>query len=307
MPVTQRGTRMTRRFTRRVSVDVFRERARLRVCETVDNGVVAIVGAMCCAPLGSRAALDPRDAARGTFAIVFGICGSRLSANANQCASASRPPRQRREPEAVREASASAGFVRSASLGARRLRRERHAMPNASVSDQSMCPSHACTSVPGTARHVASTSDVPSARWIGMPSTLMNSGASRKPPLLPSRPETNPTTPTTATTRNVVTRASRARDRCVRVGAPRRRQRADAGCAAEREHHDVGDDDERAAGYPARQQRADDRRGKADRQSDAHDASVDVARARVRRDSRATSTESSREAVMRSRRSRERR
>ena len=65
------------------------------------------------------------------------------------------------------------------------------ARPNARVSDQSMWPSQACTIVPGTASAAASASDVPSARRTGMCNTFMNSGARRKPPLLPSRPETN--------------------------------------------------------------------------------------------------------------------
>jgi len=50
----------------------------------------------------------------------------------------------------------------------------------------------------------------------------------------------------------------------------------------EREHDDVGRDDQRSAGDPAREEGAGDRHRKPDRQADTQHAPVDISRARVR-------------------------
>src|SRR5687768_1384020 len=56
-----------------------------------------------------------------------------------------------------------------------------------------MWPRAACTTVPGTASTQATARELASADLIGRRSTARYSGASRKPPLLASRPDSNPT------------------------------------------------------------------------------------------------------------------
>ena len=221
----------------------------------------------------------------------------------DQCANASSPPASVVSPTPY--ASVSERCLRAQReprAGARRRRRPR-ARTRASATSRCGRATRArsCPEPRGTSRARATCR----ARGeSGMPSTLMNSGASRKPPLLPSSPETNPTTPTTTRMR---ARSSVARRR--RVGRRDRVvvRRVEQDAQPEREHDDVGDDDERTAGNPAREQRADDRRRQSDRQAEAHDAAVDVAGARVRATREPASTGSSPGAATRSRRSRERR
>ena len=129
------------------------------------------------------------------------------------------------------------------------------ASPNTSDSDQSMCPSHACTIVPGTASAAASASDVPSARRTGMCSTFMKSGASRNPPLLPSNPDTTAATATTATVRGRETGGDVVRLRFGRVArAPRVRAEQDAQSEHQEDH--VGREHQRLARDPAGEERA---------------------------------------------------
>ena len=109
----------------------------------------------------------------------------------------------------------------------------------------------------------------------------MNSGASRKPPLLPSRPETKPTTPTTTRIRVSV---ARVRVLARAVGAPCVRRMRKPNASTTMSVAMI----KRAAGYPSGQQRAEHGRRETDRQSELHDACIDVAAARVRRDSRTT-------------------
>ena len=56
---------------------------------------------------------------------------------------------------------------------------------------QSMWPRAACTTVPGTATVAITISDVPSARFSGIPSTVTR-GTKTIPPPTPRKPETNP-------------------------------------------------------------------------------------------------------------------
>ena len=94
----------------------------------------------------------------------------------------------------------------------------------------------------------------------------MKSGASRKPPLLPSRPETKPTAATTAR----IFGPSASRPTAVATAWRVVRMRS------AREHQDVGGEHERAARDPAGEHGADDGQGQAEQQADAHDAPVDV-------------------------------
>ena len=209
---------------------------------------------------------------------------------------------QAREPDAVRQRER-AGLRAQRELGAERRgrhARERRRRASATSRCARATRARAC---PGTARHVASTSDVPNARWIGIPSTLMKSGASRKPPLLPSRPETKPTTPTTAMTRNTVAYVGGHVRVCAARLLPRQQD-----AQPEREDHDVGHDHEwtaresiASATRPRRLREARSAgRARTTRSIDVAGARVDAAREPGRR-------ESSPGAATRSRRSRERR
>ena len=55
-----------------------------------------------------------------------------------------------------------------------------------------MWPSAACTIVPGITSATIASSEVPSARFSGIPSTPARSGTMMSPPPIPSSPETNP-------------------------------------------------------------------------------------------------------------------
>ena len=65
--------------------------------------------------------------------------------------------------------------------------------PNTATTSQSMCPSAACTIVPGIASTAATAREVANDCLIERRRTTTNSGASRNPPAFASSPESRPT------------------------------------------------------------------------------------------------------------------
>ena len=122
-----------------------------------------------------------------------------LHKNSVQCESASSPAGERRDPQAVGQGQR-ARFARNASCApalaagaGRETERERECPVD--VSERRV---HDRSRDRETRREHERSSESRDAS--GSPSAVMNNGASRKPPLLPSRPETNPTTPTITST-----------------------------------------------------------------------------------------------------------
>ena len=99
--------------------------------------------------------------------------------------------------------------------------------------------------MPGIASASEMPSEVPSARFNGMCSTATNNGASRKPPLLASRPDTNATAATVATTR------SRDGSGTDSAAGSLRRLRSQQHAQREREHEQLAAEHERLTRYPA--------------------------------------------------------